>query len=89
MDYVNGIKIYEAIVESKILETTQKQIQNLEKQANQLISETTKVVSLAPKIDTPQNFVVQNDVLQPLVSNPVNNNNNNNNNIIQPISEKV
>ena len=27
-DYVNGVKIYEAIVEKKILETTQKQIEN-------------------------------------------------------------
>ena len=29
VDYVNGVKLYEAIVESKILETTQKQIANL------------------------------------------------------------
>jgi hypothetical protein len=28
-DYVNGVKLYEAIVESKILETTQKQIETL------------------------------------------------------------
>ena len=39
-DYVNGIKLYEAIVEAKILETTQKQIENLEKQANSIIKET-------------------------------------------------
>ena len=39
-DYVNGIKIYEAIVEAKILETTQKQIENLEKQATNIIKET-------------------------------------------------
>ena len=39
-DYVNGIKLYEAIVEAKILETTQKQIENLEKQATSIIKET-------------------------------------------------
>ena len=39
-DYLKGIKIYEAIVESKIIETTQKQIQNLEKKASELIYET-------------------------------------------------
>jgi hypothetical protein len=44
LDYVNGIKIYEAIVESKILETTKKQIENLEKKAKSIISETTKLV---------------------------------------------
>ena len=30
-DYVNGVKIYEAIVDNKILETTQKQIKTLSK----------------------------------------------------------
>jgi hypothetical protein len=43
-DYVNGIKIYEAIVEAKILETTEKQIQNLENKAKNIISETNKNV---------------------------------------------
>jgi hypothetical protein len=43
-DYVNGIKIYEAIVESKILETTEKQIKNLEAQAKNIIKETNTVV---------------------------------------------
>jgi hypothetical protein len=42
LDYVNGIKIYEAIVESKILETTKKQIENLEKKADSIIAETKK-----------------------------------------------
>ena len=61
MDYVNGIKIYEAIVESKILETTQKQIKALEKEASKLIDETTKVVS-TPQILVPplNNIPVQN-----------------------------
>jgi hypothetical protein len=45
-DYVNGIKIYEAIVETKILETTQKQIDNLKTEAEKIIKETQK--STAP-----------------------------------------
>ena len=48
MDYVNGIKIYEAIVESKILETTQQQIETLQKEATKIIDETTKVVPTQP-----------------------------------------
>jgi hypothetical protein len=44
LDYVNGIKIYEAIVESKILETTKKQIENLEKKAKSIIMDTNKLV---------------------------------------------
>jgi hypothetical protein len=39
IDYVNGIKLYEAIVEQKILETAQSQINNLEKMSEQLITE--------------------------------------------------
>jgi predicted DNA-binding protein len=41
-DYVNGIKLYEAIVESKILETTEKQIENLKAQASKTIQDTKK-----------------------------------------------
>ena len=41
-DYVNGVKIFEAIVESKIVETTQKQIENLKKEATKIIQETKK-----------------------------------------------
>jgi hypothetical protein len=37
MDYVNGLKMYEAIVEQKILETAQNQIKNLEKMSDELI----------------------------------------------------
>ena len=39
IDYVNGLKMYEAIVEQKILETAQSQITNLEKISDQLIIE--------------------------------------------------
>jgi hypothetical protein len=41
-DYVNGVQLFEAIVESKIIETTQKQIENLKKEASKIISETKK-----------------------------------------------
>ena len=40
IDYVNGVKLYEAIVEKKILDTTQKQIENLKTQASKIINET-------------------------------------------------
>ena len=39
IDYVNGLKMYEAIVEQKILETAKNQITNLEKMSEQLITE--------------------------------------------------
>jgi hypothetical protein len=42
-DYVNGVKLYEAIVETKIAETTQKQIETLKKEASKIISETQSV----------------------------------------------
>ena len=51
-DYVNGIKLYEAIIESKILETTQNQIKTLKKEAEKIIDETKK-----PVITTPLNVV--------------------------------
>jgi len=50
-DYVNGIKLYEAIVESKILETTQKQIDNLKIEAKKIINETQKAT--APVVQKP------------------------------------
>ena len=39
-DYLKGIKLYEAIVESKILQTTQNQINNLEKESTKIIEDT-------------------------------------------------
>ena len=44
-DYVNGVKLYEAIVEKKILETTQKQIESLKNEAKKIIDETQKTIS--------------------------------------------
>ena len=55
LDYVNGIKIYEAIVESKILETTQKQIDNLKSEANKIVQDT-KSVSTPVKENTIPTF---------------------------------
>ena len=45
MDYVNGVKLYEAIVESLILETTDKQIKDLNEQKSKLITEIKQKVS--------------------------------------------
>jgi len=47
-DYINGIKLYEAIVEKKILETTQKQIENLKKEAEKIIEETKTTLKPEP-----------------------------------------
>jgi hypothetical protein len=39
VDYVNGLKLYEAIVEQKILDTAQSQINSLEKLSDKIITE--------------------------------------------------
>jgi len=49
-DYVNGVKLYEAIVESKILETTQKQIETLKTEASKIIQETKKASKPTPVV---------------------------------------
>lgn len=49
-DYVEGIKIYEAIVEQKILETSQKQIESLKKMSEKLISNDEEIVLPEDKI---------------------------------------
>jgi hypothetical protein len=54
-DYVNGLKIYEAIVESKILETTQNQIKSLKNEANKIIDETKKTTK---PIDSHENIIL-------------------------------
>ena len=51
-DYVAGVQMYEAIVESKIVETTQNQISNLKKEANRIITET-KMASKPTTSSTP------------------------------------
>jgi hypothetical protein len=40
LDYVNGIKFYEAIVESQSLESTKNQIQSLQKESEKMLQET-------------------------------------------------
>ena len=44
-DFVDNLKVYEAIVETKILETTKKQIENLEKKANTILTETNQKIA--------------------------------------------
>jgi hypothetical protein len=71
-DYTNGLKIYEAIVETKILETTEKQIENLETSAKKMISETKQIVKPVPipqtitPNNTPPPFVIN----EPLYASP-------------------
>jgi hypothetical protein len=50
-DYVNGVKLFEAIVESKILSTTEKQIEALKKESTKII-ENTKSISAPVKQET-------------------------------------
>ena len=53
-DYVNGVKLFEAIVESKILETTEKQIKNLESETKKIIEETKQVAGpVKEQVDGP------------------------------------
>jgi len=47
-DYVNGVKLFEAIVEAKILETTEKQIKNLELESKKIIDETKNLITSVP-----------------------------------------
>jgi hypothetical protein len=60
-DYVNGIKLYEAIVESKIIETTQKQIENLQKEAKNIIKETKQIID-EEYSKSNQNVVMNNEI---------------------------
>jgi len=51
LDYVNGLKIYEAIVDKKILETTQNQIKNLQDHATSIINEVKQLNTTLDNID--------------------------------------
>ena len=73
-DYVTGVKIYEAIVESKIVETTQNQINNLKKQANKIITETKKaakptqpvvITGQIPSEETSTSMLSENSTITP------------------------
>lgn len=45
-DYVTGVQLFEAIVESKIIETTEKQIEYLKKEADNMINQTKDIKSV-------------------------------------------
>ena len=70
-DYVNGVKLFEAIVESKIVETTQKQIENLKKEANKIITETKKASQPVKKDDYPPVVIVGNNTTTNFQSEPI------------------
>jgi len=71
-DYTNGIKIYEAIVESKILETTEKQITTLKNEAQSIIKDTNKLAEEPPPviINEPQNMNPISQIKTPSVIEP-------------------
>ena len=71
MGYVRGIKLYEAIVEAKILETTQKQIDSLKKEATQIIDDTTKVVN-KPIVPLKVPIVPLNPIINPIINPDIN-----------------
>ena len=48
-DYALGVQLFEAIVESKIVETTQNQIENLKQEADKMIKDTKKSVETTEK----------------------------------------
>ena len=84
-DYVNGIKLYEAIVESQILETTQKQIESLKSQASKIIDETKKATTASPEI-IPNKVIIDSNPVSSLtntynISSLTNSNTNSNTNI--------
>jgi hypothetical protein len=64
-DYVTGVKLYEAIVEAKILETTEKQIKNLELEAKKIISETKKTAVPVDKPELAGPIVVAESIAMP------------------------
>ena len=67
-DYVNGVKLYQAIVESKILQTTINQIKTLDDEKNKTMAEYNQIKkpikdsnnNISQQIDTPN---VINDVI--------------------------
>ena len=65
-DYVNGVQLFEAIVESKIVETTQNQIENLKKEASKMISQTKKA---SEPVKQPAIVIVGNDMSSSSLSN--------------------
>ncbi len=66
-DYVVGVQLFEAIVESKIIETTEKQIEHLKKEANKIISQTKETAQIVKENPDPININPN------IKSNPINN----------------
>ena len=74
LDYVNGIKIYETIVEKKILETTQNQIKNLKIKSAEIINSTKNVTSSPNNIsspNTPQTAPINPPIEPPIAAPPI------------------
>jgi len=65
-DYVNGVKLYEAIVEKKILDTTEKQLNNLNEESNKILSKTTQPF----KPYNPNPTIESNAFIKPLPTGP-------------------
>ena len=61
-DYFEGVKIFQAIVESKIVETTQKQIETLKKESSKIINETKK---------EPSKIIKKQVIPIPIQNNPI------------------
>ena len=81
-DYVNGLKIYEAIVEKKILETTQKQINTLQKESDKIVSETKDIIKpVVPVINAPVSQNIEKPVVLPI--------NEPNNNLLENITQNI
>lgn len=66
-DYVNGVKLYEAIVESKIIETTQNQIETLKAESLKIIQETKK--TLTPVKELSEKNIVDEPLITSLPKN--------------------
>ena len=63
-DYVEGLKIYEAIVEKKIIETTQKQINTLQKESDKIITETKNSIQSNVEPNINPNVELNNNIFQ-------------------------
>ena len=75
LDYVNGIKIYETIVEKKILETTQNQIKNLKIKSAEIINSTKTITSSQNNISStipppiaPIQAPIQSPIIAPIIA---------------------
>jgi hypothetical protein len=92
-DYVNGVKLYEAIVQSKILSTSESQVVNVEKKTEAILKSVNKLTGpvnetspLASSNTLSNPTQINNPLLNPLPSsNPLPNPNQNNNPLSNPL----